>query len=158
MSNASRTSAAVAYAPLLFEPKSVQVFESNAASAPQVSAPSVLLIGRSISWGVVALKYLAKFDGKLSFGSPENVTCRLTSNSEFKLILLDASVTAEQRRAITSELAGTGADVYYSFPVENGCWWLPAMRDGQDCHGAPAFRRHEFAMELERILRPHHDD
>jgi hypothetical protein len=157
MSNASRTAAAVAYAPPLFEPKSVQVFESNAPSAPQVSAPSVLLIGRSVSWGVVAVKYLAKFDSKLSFAAPENVSSRLISNSKFRLILLDASVTAEQRRGIMSELAGTGADVYYSFPVENGCWWLPAMRDGQNCHGAPAFRRDEFAKELEKILGPHHE-
>ena len=157
MSNASRTAAAVAYAPPLFEPKSVHVFEPNAPSAPQVSAPGVLLIGRSVSWGVVALKYLAKFDGKLSFASPENVTARLVSSSKFKLILLDASVTAEQRRGITSEFAGTDVDVYYSFPVENGCWWLPAMRSGQDCQGAPAFRRAEFARELEKILKPRHE-
>ena len=157
MSNASRTAAAVAYAPLLFEPKSVQVFETDSGSTTLVSAPGVLLIGRTASWGAGALHYLERFGGKLSFAAPVGGYASLVGG-DFKLILLDASVTAEQRHRITSELAGTGADVYYSFPVENGCWWLPAMRGGRDCHGAPAFRRDEFARELERILRPRHGD
>jgi len=152
MSNATRTAAAVAYAPVLFEPKSVQVFETDSASATLVSAPGVLLIGRSASWGVGALQYLERFGGKLCFAAPVGGFAPLVGG-DFKLILLDASVTVEQRHRITSELAGTDADVYYSFPVENGCWWLPAMRGGRDCHGAPAFRRAEFAKELAKILR-----
>jgi len=71
----------------------------------------------------------------------------------YNLILLDSTVAPEQRRQLASELIGSGVSIFYTFPVENGCWWLPTLRHGQDCHGAPAFRRSEFPIELERILQ-----
>ena len=125
----------------------------DSAAGTAVSAPSVLLVGRNGSWGSIILKSLAKLGSELTFAAPKTVTAKYTLKGAFNLILLDSTVTPEQRRQLTSDLAGTGTSVYYSFPVENGCWWLPTLRRGQDCHGAPAFRRNEFALEVERILQ-----
>jgi hypothetical protein len=99
------------------------------------------------------LKSLAKLESELSYVAPETVTPQSVRNRAYNLILLDSTVPPEQRRKLTVELAGSGASVFYSFPVENGCWWLPALRQGRNCHGAPAFRRGEFPAEIERILK-----
>jgi hypothetical protein len=150
MSNGPQAAAAIAYAPRMFESNSVPVLEPEVSTL--VPAPNVLLVGRNGSWGTVVLKPLAKFRSELAFAAPESVTTKFVGKGAFDLILLDSTVTPEQRRQLASDLAGTGASVYYSFPVETGCWWLPALRRGQDCHGAPAFRWNEFPLEIERIL------
>jgi hypothetical protein len=133
-----------------FEPVSVARSASNAASS--LACPSVLLVGRNGSWGSFVLKSLEKFGCALSFEAPQNVTPLFVSERRYDVILLDSTVPPEQRRQLAAALAGSGASIYYTFPVENGCWWLPALHRGQDCHGTPAFRRNEFPAELERIL------
>ena len=151
MSNGSQVATAVAYAPRAFEPKSSPFPHSIGATA--VSLPSVLLVGRNGSWGTLVLKSLAKFGSELFYVAPAIVTSKYVRNGAYHLILLDSTVPSEQRKQLVAELIGSDSSVFYTFPVENGCWWLPALRRGQDCHGAPAFRRNEFPFELERILR-----
>jgi hypothetical protein len=150
MSNGPQVSPAIAYAPRLFETN------SSIRSKPKPTAifsPSVLLVGRSLSWESSVLKSLAKFGSELSFAAPKTVTSKYAKKGGYDLILLDSTVSPEQRRQLASELAGSTVSIFYTFPVENGCWWLPTLREGQDCHGAPAFRRNEFPLELERLLR-----
>jgi hypothetical protein len=110
-------------------------------------------VGRNGSWGSVVLKSLQKFGCELSFETPQTVTPAFVRSGAYDLVLLDSTVPPEQRRDLTEALAGVDLSVYYTFPVEYGCWWLPALRRGQNCHGEPAFRRNEFPAELERGLR-----
>jgi hypothetical protein len=50
-------------------------------------------------------------------------------------------------------LEGSGATMFYSFAVEYGCWWLPALRRGQKCFGSPALRPSEFMCLLNEMIR-----
>lgn len=151
MSSKPQLSRAVVYEPRLFEQESS--IAPRAKSTVTVACPNVLLVGRSGSWGTIVLKPLEKFGSEWSFVTPQMVTAEYVRARAFSLILLDSTVTPEQRRQLASELIGSPVSIFYTFPVENGCWWLPTLRQGQDCHGAPAFRRNEFPLELERILR-----
>lgn len=96
---------------------------------------------------------MEKFRSELCRTPPERVTAEYARRGGFSLILLDSTVPPAQRRQLVAELAGTDVSIFYTFPVEYGCWWLPALSHGQDCHGTPAFRRSEFLFELERILQ-----
>jgi hypothetical protein len=151
MSSRPQLAPLVVYEPKGFEPKSLRVGHWQGTVA--VSRRNVLLVGRSRSWGTLLLRYLEKFGSEFSFAPPQAVTPDFVKKGDYNLILLDSSVPTEQRRELSSELAGSEASLFYTFPVENGCWWLPALRRGRDCHGAPAFRRNEFPSELERILQ-----
>jgi hypothetical protein len=151
MSSRPRLSPAVVYEPRMFETNSSPTAHSEGTVA--VSCPNVLLVGRSRSWGTLVLRPLEKFGSELSFAAPQTVTPEYVRKGAYNLILLDSTVPPEQRRQLASELAGSEASVFYTFPVENDCWWLPTLRRGQDCHGTQAFRRNEFPFELERILQ-----
>jgi len=151
MSNGPQVSPAIDYVPGMFETNSSRALRSAGATA--ISYTNVLLVGRNGSWGTPVLKSLAKFGSELSFAAPKIVTSKFVRNGAYNLILLDSTVPPEQRRQLASELIESEVSIFYTFPVENGCWWLPALRRGQDCHGAPAFRRNEFPFELERILQ-----
>jgi hypothetical protein len=151
MSSRPQVAPAIEYVSSPFETDSSVTSQLNVATA--VSSPNVLLVGRNGSWGTLVLKSLAKFRSELSFAAPQTVTPEYVRRGAYDLILLDSTVSPEQRRQLASELIGAEVSVFYTFPVENGCWWLPTLRRGQDCHGTPAFRRNEFPFELERILR-----
>jgi hypothetical protein len=151
MSHGPQVSPATEFLPGIFQSDSAVSSRSNA--TPTVACPSVLLVGRNGSWGTTVLKALGKCRSELFYAAPETVTPEYVRKGAYHLILLDSTVSPDQRKQLTSELAGLEASIFYTFPVENGCWWLPALRHGQDCHGAPAFRRSEFPFELERILK-----
>ena len=151
MSSAPQLAPAIHNLPDSFEKQSSLAARSNIATA--ISCPTVLLVGRNGSWGTPVLKSLEKLGSELSYVTPQDVTPEFLRNSPYKLILLDSTVTHEQRKQLTSGLNGSKASIFYTFPVENGCWWVPALLRGQDCHGAPAFRRNEFPLELQRIFQ-----
>ena len=144
-----------------FEAASAAPKTSSRTPKPRSSAvtacPGVLLVGRQGAWSDALLESLQKVDGQLSYVTPLSATQELVRKGEYSLVLLDSTVPPEQRRDLVSALTGTKASVFYTFPVENGCWWLPALQFGTDCHGSPAFRRREFHAEVEHILRDHEE-
>src|SRR5487761_268556 len=142
MSSGSQVSPAIGYEAGMFEKKSSHTSRSRGATA--ISCPTVLLVGRNGSWGRSVLKSLEKFGTELLFMAPQTITAEYARRGTFDLILLDSTVPADQRRRLASALIGSSVSIFYTFPVENGCWWLPTLRHGQDCHGTPAFRRNEF--------------
>jgi hypothetical protein len=151
MSSRPQVAPAIEYVSSAFETDSSITSQSNVATA--VSSPNVLLVGRNGSWGTLVLRSLEKFRSELSFAAPHTVTPEYARKGAYDLILLDSTVSPEQRRQLAADLTRSEVSIFYTFPVENGCWWLPTLRRGQDCHGTPAFRRNEFPFELERILR-----
>jgi hypothetical protein len=77
---------------------------------------------------------------------------RLVQSRSFDLIL---SAIPPRNNAISSlaeTLAGTRASVFYAHPVEDGCWWLPALRNGLQCFGTPALRPREFSSLLDQVV------
>lgn len=151
MSSGPQVSPSIGFQAGMFERKSSHAPLSRGATV--VSCPSVLLVGRNGSWGTPVLKTLEKLEAELIFATPQNVTADCVRKSGCNLLLLDSTVPVEQRRLLASELLDSDVSIFYTFPVENGCWWLPTLRRGRDCHGAPAFRRNEFPQELERVLQ-----
>jgi hypothetical protein len=49
-------------------------------------------------------------------------------------------------------LSGSRTTLFYALPVENGCWWVPILRVGEECFGVPALRPTEFAGALDEVL------
>ncbi len=151
MSEGPQVAPAVSYVASTFESNST--FASVPEGAACLPSPSVLLVGRNGSWGISVLRSLEKLGTGTRFVPPQRITTEYVRSGAYKLVLLDSTVSPDQRRQLASELVGSGVSIFYTFPVENGCWWLPALRRGKDCHGEPAFRRNEFPFELERLLR-----
>ena len=104
--------------------------DSRSQRAAAISCPSVLLVGRNASWGKSVLRRFQKFGCELALVTPQIVTSQYVRNGGHNLILLDSTVSSEQRRQLASELIGSEVSIFYTFPVENDCWWLPVLRRG----------------------------
>jgi hypothetical protein len=50
-------------------------------------------------------------------------------------------------------LHGLPVTAFLCLPVENSCFWLPAIDAGEECLGSPALRPREFAILLEEMFK-----
>jgi len=69
---------------------------------------------------------------------------------KFQVIVTTDSVS--ELMPILPGLAGSNCTVFSAVPVENGCWWLPVMRAGDKCFGAPAIRSSDFPRVLDETI------
>ena len=50
-------------------------------------------------------------------------------------------------------LAGLRVSMFHMLPVEEGCWWLPVIRNGEKCLGTPALGSGEFSYVLVEMVK-----
>lgn len=111
-----------------------------------------LLVGESPRSFAHIVKRLETAGYRCQFAVSHEEAAKLSETEAFALVL---SVSKPQDGAIAllvERLAGTEATFFWAHPVEDGCWWLPALRHGERCFGRPALRPSEFAGELDRII------
>jgi hypothetical protein len=93
----------------------------------------------------------------------ENISCQwqfVKSHQEATAILSqtapDIMITTYTHRIhaeMMALLTGLRVTLFYVLPVEEGCWCLPVLRNGENCFGTPAFRPREFTYVLADIVR-----
>ncbi len=115
--------------------------------------PKVLLIGK----GIQGYSHLAsRIDSRgceCSFGSSSREVFVILGIQKFDLVLSPMNFDSGTLYSLIHLLEGSRTTVFYSFAVESDCWWLPALRCGQNCFGSPAFRACEFASHLDETIR-----
>jgi len=113
---------------------------------------NVLFIGESLrSFSHIAGR-LERGGCRCRFAKTYEEARQSIQNEGFDLVLSVAQPRDNAISSITSLLAGTPASFFYALPVEETCWWLPALRQGKRCFGAPALRPSEFAGLLDEVV------
>ncbi|MGH9716043.1 MAG: hypothetical protein ACRD4R_04845 [Candidatus Acidiferrales bacterium] len=112
---------------------------------------NVLLLGeRESGWDCLG-KQLQKRGCRCRFTQSPKDALALDGPHAYELIL--TSVPVSQIELFVGDLCEVNANVFYCHPVEDGCWWLPVVRHGRKCFGAPGTRGSEFLAILDQILR-----
>jgi hypothetical protein len=75
----------------------------------------------------------------------------LMKGAQFDLVLCDLNAERVSKSLLISSLVASRSTLFYSLPVERGCWWLPAVREGEYCLGAPALSPKEFAAAIDEL-------
>ncbi len=109
----------------------------------------VLLVGRSKRTLADVSRYLEESGCECKFVSSYADGLELLAETTFDLVLCTGQPGI---RALVSSLVGSPASVFCAHAVEDGCWWLPVVRQGEECLGASALRPNEFRMLLEETL------
>jgi len=76
----------------------------------------------------------------------------LLDNHGFDLVLGPIRLNTNSLYPLIGLLDGSRTTLFFSQAVENGCWWLPALRRGLNCFGAPAYRPDEFVTVLDKTI------
>jgi hypothetical protein len=111
----------------------------------------ILVLGENHAGWVGLQKQLEKRGCRCWFARSAEEALALNGARDYDLIL--SSISVSQIDTCLSDLGGFQANVFYCHPVEDGCWWLPIVRHGQKCFGAPGVRGREFMGVLEQIIR-----
>jgi hypothetical protein len=111
----------------------------------------VLLLGESARGSSYLLCHLEQLGCACAFATSSEEAITLIDRHAFYLILSTKPLHETER--LVAALSGSDCTVFFSYPVEGGCWWLPLVRRGQKCLGAPAVRPSEFVGLLDRLVK-----
>jgi hypothetical protein len=112
-----------------------------------------LLIGWS-SGGCSSLSWrLKKLGCDCWFAFSNQEACWLLDNDSFNLVLSPIALNGNCMHPLIGQLDGSYVTLFYSEVMNNGCWWVPALWLGRNCHGVPALRHTEFVTALDETIK-----
>jgi hypothetical protein len=112
---------------------------------------NVLLIGESSRLFSLCRFPLEKAGCECHFAESNREVSILLTQTKLDIVL--TIYTHQRHSEMMALLAGLRVSMFYVLPVEGGCWWLPALRNGENCLGAPAIRASEFTYVLIEIMK-----
>jgi len=115
--------------------------------------PRVLLIGESAQGSSYLATRLLNRGCACSFALSCQEAFLTLRNRRFELVLSPTSLRDGTLYSIMNLLEGSDTTVFYSYAVERGCWWLPALRRGEKCFGSSALRPSEFVPLLDQTIK-----
>lgn len=115
--------------------------------------PSVLLIAESARGSSYLASRLDKRGCVCSFALSCQEAFLILRDRKFDLVLSPTSLRDGTLYSIMNLLEGSDTTVFYSHPVERGCWWLPALLRGEKCFGSSALRPSEFVPLLDQTIK-----
>jgi len=115
--------------------------------------PKILLIaGSPMGISFVAAR-LKKWACEIHFASSCKEANALVRNHRFDLVLSEFRLWDGSAYPLAALLIGSNTTLVYSYPVETGCWWLPAVKDGQSSWGSLAMQPSEFMGFLDDSIK-----
>lgn len=107
----------------------------------------VLLVG----CGQTLPSRLRQWGFQCYFADTLRAASHLLSSHPVDLVLTDTRLPDGTGFHLAGILAGLPVSVFLCLPVEDSCFWLPAIDCGRDCWGSPALRPAEFTRTLEEL-------
>ena len=114
--------------------------------------PNVLLIGEFVHDSSRLATRLDQQGCECTFASSCREAFLMLRDRKFDLVLSPTSLRDGTLSPMMGILEGSGTTVFYFCLVEDGCWWLPALRCGRNCFGLPAVRSMEFVTLLDETI------
>lgn len=116
------------------------------------SAPRALLVGESLSRSSCLVGSLQEKGVECTSVASCGEAQALLETQAFDLVLSELCPPDGCAARLIQCLVGSSATMFYLLPVEDSCWWLPAVEQGQPCFGSPGLRPHAFTLVLNAIL------
>ncbi|MGB2622713.1 MAG: hypothetical protein WA857_03690 [Candidatus Acidiferrum sp.] len=118
-----------------------------------LSGTEVLLVGHNFHNAHALTDRLRRWGLQCHFVSNLREASDLLSSRPVDLVLSNTRLPDGTGFGLVAALAGLPVTAFLCLPVENSCFWLPAIDDGKECLGSPALRPSEFARALEEMAR-----
>ena len=113
---------------------------------------AVLLVGESATGFSHIMERLRTGGCQCRFARSYEEAHQMLAGESFDLVLTVLPLRDNAIASLADALAQGRASVFYCQRVEDTSWWLPILREGRPCFGAPALRPSEFAGALDVIV------
>ena len=122
----------------------------SASTVGETRKINVLVVGESPRL-FSSFRRLERLGCECHFAESHREVSALLSHTKLDIVL--SLYTQERLSQMMALLAGLRVSMFYMLPVEEGCWWLPVLRNGENCLGTPAIHTTEFTYALIEIIR-----
>ena len=118
----------------------------------QTAQIRVLLVGNSPEVFYSCRRRLEARGCHCEFAECEREIWDVLQQRTFDIVLSVHRGRSARTESLGALLSGSRTTLFYALPVEKGCWWVPILKVGEECFGAPALRPTEFANALHVVL------
>jgi hypothetical protein len=113
----------------------------------------VLLVGDNPQSFFLHRKHLERNGCECKFADCERTAWEMLGHHQFDLVLSLHPRRGTRSPSLGIQLSGSPITLFYALRVEVGIWWVPILRLGEECFGAPVLRPSEFANALDEVLK-----
>src|ERR1700680_4488096 len=113
----------------------------------------VLLVGDSPQLSFLCQKHLERNGCECEFAECDRGAWEMLGQRQFDLVLSLHTSRGTSAPSLAVLLRGSQTTLFHVLRLEVGCWWVPILRLGEECFGAPALRPSEFANALDEVLK-----
>lgn len=113
---------------------------------------SVLLVGSCARKSSPLGRHLLKRGCHLSLAAGKEEAIELLQRRRFDVVLSGFRLPDGTAYELMAPLRGSDTSMFFSFAVEDSCWWITAMLQGQDRSEEAGLRPREFTMVLDEQL------
>ena len=117
------------------------------------NAIRVLLVGDSLQSFFLHQKHLEKSGCECEFAESERTAWGMLVRRQFDLVLSLHPSRDASCPSLGVLLSGSQTTLFYALRVEVGYWWVPILRLGEECFGAPVLRPSQFPDALSDVLK-----
>jgi CheY-like chemotaxis protein len=117
----------------------------------RLSGTDVLLVGQTFHSALPLTERLQRLGFQCHFVKDMRAACDLLSSQAVDLVLSKTHLSDGTGFGLMAALMGLPVTAFLCLPVEDSCFWLPAIDGGKECLGSPALRPPEFASLLEEL-------
>jgi hypothetical protein len=112
----------------------------------------VLLVGNDVRNASTLEDHLLKRGCNIFFATSKKEAIELLQRRRFDVVLSEFMLGDGTAYELMPPLLGTGTCMFFSNAVEDGCWWMTAVFEGQDRSEEPGMRPAQFTRRLDQIL------
>ena len=128
-------------------------FSQTHDSLHEKGSAEVLLVGDGLQVFYLTQRQLERKGCRCHFANSERGLRELVNHKQFDIVLTVHRVEGRSTDWLGAALSGSSTTLFYMLPVEVGCWWVPVLRNGENCLGTPAFRPSEFTSVFAEIVK-----
>ena len=113
---------------------------------------AVLLVGNDFRGSHALEDHLKRRGCDITFATSCGEALGLLRRRSFDLVLSEFMLSDGTAYELMPPLLDTRTTMFFSNAVEDGCWWMKAIEEGQDRTEEPAMRPAQFRRRLDEIL------
>jgi len=117
-----------------------------------VVGTSVLLVGSCARKTSALGRHLLARGCNVSLAGCKKAAMELLQRRRFDVVLSGFRLTDGTAYELMEPLRGTDTTMFFSFAVEDSCWWITALLQGQDRSEEAGMRPREFTKALDEQL------
>ena len=118
-----------------------------------LSGRKVLVVGQNLCSASAFTETLHRWGFQCHFARTMQSATDLLSSQSVDLVLCNTYLADGTGLGLMRALAHLPVTAFLCLPVENGCFWIPAIDGGRACLGLPALRPWEFGRTLAEMAR-----